>query len=256
MPTSQPTRSEMAASLRSRIPRSLHPVSRRLAGPVATLLAALAAAGALAAHGSTASAQPSASSAASFRADLSSAARLDAWTLDGNGVWAIRDGLLLLEKAGKPAGPIRRPGALAILKTSALGDASIAVELRSDAPEDVLRRDLLLVAGWQSPTRFYYVHLSAVRDDVHNGIFVVDEADRRRIDDRSDRPPLKDRAWHTARLVRTASTGRLEVFVDGEATPIMTATDRSILSGRLGVGSFDDTGAFRGIHVQGVPATP
>ena len=98
------------------------------------------------------------------------------------------------------------------------------------------------------------MHLSAVRDDVHNGIFVVDEADRRRIDDTSDRPPLKDAAWHTARLVRTASTGRLEVFFDGEAAPIMTATDRRIPSGRLGVGSFDDAGAFRGIGVQGVPA--
>jgi len=190
----------------------------------------------------------------SFRADLSSPERLDAWTLDGNGAWAIRDGLLLLEKAGVPSGPIRRPGALAILQTPALGDSSIEVELRSDAPEHVIHRDLLLVAGWQSPTRLYYVHLSAVRDNVHNGIFVVDNADRRRIDDTSDRPALKDRAWHTARLVRTASTGRLEVFVDGETAPIMTATDTSIPSGRLGVGSFDDAGAFRSIHVQGVPA--
>ena len=257
MPTSPPTRSEMPAPQRSRMPRSSGSVTRRLARPAATLLAVLAAAGSLAAQGSSsASAQRSAASHASFRADLSSAERLDAWTLDGNGVWSIRDGLLLLERAGVPAGPIRRPGALAILKTPALGDASIEVELRSDAPEDVIRRDLLLVAGWRSPTRFYYVHLSAVRDAVHNGIFVVDDADRRRIDDRSDRPALTDRAWHTARLVRTASTGRLEVFVDGDTAPIMTATDRSIPSGRLGVGSFDDTGAFRGIRVQGVPAAP
>ena len=64
-------------------------------------------------------------------------------------------------RPASPAGPIRRPGALAILKTPPLGDASIDVELRSDAPEDVIRRDLLLVAGWQSPTRLYYVHLSA-----------------------------------------------------------------------------------------------
>lgn len=238
-----------------RPPIATRTVMRRLAAPAAALLAGLVAVGSLAAQGS-ASARQSASSHASFRPDLSSAERLDEWTLDGNGAWAIRDGLLLLEKAGKPAGSIRRPGALAILKTPALADAWMEVELRSDAPEDVIRRDLLLVAGWQSPTRFYYVHLSAVRDGVHNGIFVVHDADRRRIDDTSARPPLKDRAWHTARLVHTASTGRLEVFVDGETTPIMTATDRSIPSGRLGVGSFDDTGAFRGIRVQGVPAAP
>lgn len=199
---------------------------------------------------------PTAGTMQTFGADLSSGARLDEWTLDGNGGWAIRDGLLLLEKAGRPGGPIRKPGALAILKTPALGDASIVVELRSDAPEDVLRRDLLLVAGWQSPTRLYYVHLSAIRDDVHNGIFVVGNADRRRIDDQSDRPALKDRAWPAARLVHTASIGRLELFVDGEAIPIMTATDRTIPSARLGVGSFDDAGAFRGIRVHGVPVQP
>jgi hypothetical protein len=230
---------------------------RRAAGVAGVLAASIAVAGALAAQapGPTPP-EGRAATAVSFQADLTSAERLDQWTLDGTGAWAIRDGLLRLEKAGVPAGPIRRPGALAILKTPALADASLDVELRSDAPESVIRRDLLLVAGWQSPTRFYYVHLSAVRDDVHNGIFLVHDADRRRIDERSDRPALTDRAWHTARLVRTASTGRLEVFVDGETAPIMTATDRSIPSGRLGVGSFDDAGAFRGIRVQGVAAAP
>ena len=94
------------------------------------------------------------------------------------------------------------------------------------------------------------MHLSAIRDDVGNGIS-WSTTDRRRIDETSDRGALTDRAWHRARLVRTVSTGRLEVFVDGEPNPIMTATDRTILSGRLGVGSFDDAGAFRGIHVEG-----
>jgi hypothetical protein len=193
----------------------------------------------------------------SVTADLSSAERLaDEWTLDGNGAWAIKDGMLVLEKAGVPGGPIRRPGALAVLKTAALGDATLEVEIRSDAPEDVVRRDLLLVAGWQSPTRFYYVHLSALRDNVHNGIFVVDGADRKRIDDESQRTPLTDRAWHQARLVRTVATGRIEVFFDGETTPVMTATDAAIPSGRLGVGSFDDTGAFRRIRVHGSPVQP
>lgn len=201
-------------------------------------------------------AQAPAPKAIDLRADLSSPERLDEWTLDGSGAWAIKDGLLVLEKAGVPSGPIRRPAALAILKTPKLGDATLDVEIRSDAPEDVIRRDLLLVAGWESPTRLYYVHLSAVRDAVHNGIFVVDGADRKRIDDRSDRPALKDRAWHRARLVRTPATGRIEVFVDGESAPIMTATDRSIPGGRMGVGSFDDTGAFRAIRVQGTAAVP
>jgi hypothetical protein len=220
---------------------------RRLARGAAGALAMALLAGAAAAAGQGPFA---------VQADLSSPERLAAWTLDGSGHWAIRDGELRLEKAGVPSGPIRRPGALAILETPALGEATLDVELQSHAAESVSRRDLLLVAGWQSPSRFYYVHLSAVRDDVHNGIFLVDGADRKRIDERSDRPALTDRAWHAARLVRSPESGRIEVFLDGARDPIMTATDRTIGAGRLGVGSFDDTGAFRGIRVQGTPARP
>ena len=114
----------------------------------------------------------------------SSAERLDAWTLDGSGAWTIRDGLLCSRRPASP--PVNPPaGGAGDPEDAGARRLSIEVELRSDAPEDVIRRDLLLVAGWQSPTRLYYVHLSAIRDDVHNGIFVVDNADRRRIDDRA-----------------------------------------------------------------------
>jgi hypothetical protein len=185
-----------------------------------------------------------------IRADLGAVERLASqWTLDGSGGWTIRDGLLILEKAGVPAGPIRRPGALAIVQSPPLRDATLEVELRSPAPETVRQRDLLLVAAWQSPTRFYYVHLSAVRDNVHNGIFLVDHADRRRIDTRSDRPLLTDQAWHRARLVHSA--GRLEVYFDGGTEPLMVAIDTTLAAGRMGVGSFDDTGEFRAIRVTG-----
>lgn len=179
------------------------------------------------------------------------------WTLDGSGTWAVRDGLLALDKAGIPAGRIRRPSALAIVKSPPLADAALEVALRSTAalPPVTPRRDALLVVGYQSPSRFYYVHLSAVRDDVHNGIFLVADADRKRIDTRSDTAPLTDGAWHRARVVRTAATGRIEVFVDGGTSPIMVATDRTLASGRAGVGSFDDTAEFRDVVVTGVAAT-
>ncbi len=67
---------------------------------------------------------------------------------------------------------------------------TLRVELRSTAamPKVTPRRDVLLVVGYQSPTRFYYVHISSAGDAVHNGIFLVDNADRRRIDERSRWP--------------------------------------------------------------------
>jgi hypothetical protein len=176
------------------------------------------------------------------------------WTLDGTGTWTMGDGLLSLVKAGTPGGPIRRPSALAVLNTPVFGDATLEVEVRSTAamPDVTPRRDVLLIVGYQSPTRFYYAHISSVRDEVHNGIFLVHDADRRRIDEQSATAPLVDREWHRARLVREADSGRIAVYYgDGEA-PIMTATDRTLPTGRVGVGSFDDTAEFRRVRVSGV----
>lgn len=185
---------------------------------------------------------------------LASAAELSSdWDLDGSGTWTIADGRLVLSKAGVPAGSIRRPSALAVLRSAPLTDVTLEADLRSTAalPDQTPRRDLLLVVGYQSPTRFYYVHISAARDDVHNGIFLVADADRRRIDTKSDTAMLTDQAWHRVRLERQASTGRIALYVDGGAEPIMVATDTTLAAGRVGVGSFDDAGEFRAIRVSG-----
>ena len=191
----------------------------------------------------------------SVRPSMAPEALAREWTLDGNGSWAVRDGVLALVTAGKAGGPIRRPSALALVNGPDLAATTLEVDVRSTAalPDVTPRRDALLVVGYQSPSRFYYVHLSAARDDVHNGIFLVNDADRKRIDTLSQVTPLTDQQWHRARLVRTPSTGRLEVFVDDMTTPIMIATDTTLTSGRAGVGSFDDTAEFRNIVVSGTP---
>ena len=52
----------------------------------------------------------------SLRPQLKGPGALVKWSLDGSGAWTIAEGKLILERAGKPAGPIRRPGALAVFK--------------------------------------------------------------------------------------------------------------------------------------------
>jgi hypothetical protein len=56
----------------------------------------------------------------SFRPQLTGPDALAQWSFDGSGSWIVTDGKLVLEKAGKPAGPIRRPAALAIFKMDPL----------------------------------------------------------------------------------------------------------------------------------------
>jgi hypothetical protein len=185
------------------------------------------------------------------RLDFATPDSLSTFTLDGSGTWEVKDHMLVLTKAGTPGGPIRRPSALAVLTSDPLVRADVQVEMRSTAPEEVKNRDLEIIFGYESPSRFYYVHLAGITDPNHNGIFLVDNKDRRRIDDGTAPPQLKDREWHSARLERDGRTGRIEVFVDGSKQPVLKATDATIPSGRVGLGSFDDTGEFRRFSVAG-----
>jgi hypothetical protein len=186
-----------------------------------------------------------------LRPDLGSAQRIAEWTLDGSGSWDVTEGTLRLVKAGTPAGPIRRPAALAILKSPPFTALTLEAEIKSTAPVDLPVRDVELIFGYESPTRFYYVHLAGITNAVHNGIFVVNDRDRRRLDEPNSVPQMKDQAWHRVRLERDPTSGRIEIFVDGSATPALKATDTTIAAGRIGFGSFDETGEFRNIVVTG-----
>jgi hypothetical protein len=110
---------------------------------------------------------------------------------------------------------------------------------------------LEIVFGYTSPSRFYYVHLAGITNDVHNGVFLVAGADRRRIDPGTTPPQLRDQNWHDVRLVRDGSTGRVQVYVDHAAAPAWDLIDATFPAGRVGLGSFDDTGEFRNVTVNG-----
>jgi hypothetical protein len=82
----------------------------------------------------------------SVRPTFADAARLAEWDLDGSGEWQVANGLLVLAKAGVPSGPIRRPAAIAILKTLPLVRVTVEGQIRSTAPLAV-NRDLEIVFG-------------------------------------------------------------------------------------------------------------
>ncbi len=186
-----------------------------------------------------------------LRPDLGSAQRIAEWTLDGSGTWDITANTLRLTGAGTPGGAIRRPAALAILKSPPLTKLTLEAEIKSTAPVDLPVRDVELIFGYESPTRFYYVHLAGITNAVHNGIFLVADADRRRLDQPDSVPQMKDQGWHHVRLERDPVSGRIEIFMNGSTTPALKATDTTIAAGRIGFGSFDETGEFRNIVVTG-----
>jgi hypothetical protein len=188
-----------------------------------------------------------------LRPEFIDARGLSQWDIEGNGQWRMSGNVLQLHTAGAPSGPIRKPAAMAIFKSAPVGDFTLDVEIRSTAPVDLAVRDVLLIFGYQSPTRFYYVHLSKRTDAVHNGIFLVNDADRKRLDAPTSVGRLADEAWHRVRLVRVAASGQTQVFFDADPIPVLSAVDATLTNGRVGVGSFDETAEFRAMALSPKP---
>ncbi|TPQ21632.1 PQQ-dependent sugar dehydrogenase [Streptomyces sporangiiformans] len=172
--------------------------------------------------------------------------------------WRFTGGEAILAEAGVARPGPRRPFEYAVLTAGrAYGDVQVDAEVRIDTPVEIRNRDVIIVFGYQSDTKFYYAHLSTDNTIYpHNGIFVVNDADRLRIEDqwngRTGAPPaITDTAWHKVRVVRCASTGEIAVYVDGSRQPLMTAVDTTLTAGRVGFGSFDNIGRLRGMTVRG-----
>lgn len=194
---------------------------------------------------------PAWANTASRRLDLTQALREQDWQWQGSGRWQLDAQTLRLTGAGTVRGPIRMPSALALLREPAFGVVTISAQLRSSASPRVAERDLLFVFGHQSPTRFYYAHLSAKADAIHSGIFLVADADRRRLDTVPAQGVFADQGWTGFRLVRDPASGAIEVFRADQKAPVLRAQDSTFASGRVGFGSFDDTGEFREIVIEG-----
>ncbi len=114
--------------------------------------------------------------------------------------------------------------------------------------ESYAHQSLCLFFGFQSPEKYYYVHLAKAADMNAHNVFIVNDAARRNIAKETTKGvEWKKDAWHTVRLVRRASTGEIEVYFDDMAKPIMKAEDKTFRTGFAGFGSFDDTGRFRSV---------
>ncbi len=178
------------------------------------------------------------------------------WVFEQPSLWKQEEGLLELVSPGTPLEGIRRPFSVAHLAgTQSVGDFHLTAQVKSTQDPDVVGRDVILVFGYRSESEFYYAHLSNDnKAAVHNGIFVVDGSDRRRIDDQGpENPPetrLMDEAWHQIRLDRDSQAGTIKVFMDDLRDPLITATDDTFDSGAVGFGSFDDTGAIQNIRLE------
>ncbi|NOR14854.1 MAG: hypothetical protein GQ544_04040 [Candidatus Aminicenantes bacterium] len=115
-------------------------------------------------------------------------------------------------------------------------------------------RDMAVIFHFQDPTHFYYVHFSASSDGFHNIIGLVDGKDRVKINHEEPGESvfrLKNRKYHDFKVTYSALTGEIKAYMDDMNTPILTAKDTTLGHGRIGIGSFDDTGSFDDIILWG-----
>jgi len=171
--------------------------------------------------------------------------------------WRVveKDGSMVYELVSPGIqGEIRAPTSWSILPEHDITSFELMGRLKCKTEASNPHRDMCIIFHFQDPTHFYYVHLSASSDSLHNIVGLVNGADRVKIN--SELPGesvfrLTDMEWHMFKVTYDASTGDIKAYMDDMNNPILTARDTILGHGRVGIGSFDDTGYFDDIKLWG-----
>ncbi len=177
-----------------------------------------------------------------------------AWTMADPAAWtwSREDGtpVLTLHRQQEFKPKVRSPFNLAWLQTPEWESFTLTVEARL-TKFDAGNNDLCIAFGGQEETRFYYAHLGEKADGVHHQLHLVDRADRRAITaTRTAGTPWQPGTWHRLKVVHDARAGKMAVYFDDMSHPVLTAEDRTLARGKIGIGSFDDLGQFRNLEVR------
>lgn len=159
------------------------------------------------------------------------------------------------KKRSKYKPPVRSPYNRSLVKNVNVGRFALDVYLQS-THKDYGHRDMCLFFGYQDNAHLYYVHLGKKTDDHANQIFIVNGKPRKKISTKTTPGTNWDDKWHHARIVRNVETGKIDVYFDDMTKPIMTAVDKTFVWGRVGLGSFDDTGNFDRVLLYGEKVKP
>jgi hypothetical protein len=84
----------------------------------------------------------------------------------------------------------------------------------------------------------------------------VNEAPRTKISTKTTPGTDWTDGWHAVRVVRRVADGTIEVYWNDMTTPVQTAKDGTFAWGRIGLGSFDDTGDWDDVVLRGTRVEP
>ncbi len=173
------------------------------------------------------------------------------WDVPVASEWSFENGVLKMLRARPQENKPRRPVQFALAQTDPYGELEIAVDVKRHV------KSMIIVYAWQKEGYFDYAHLSVdlpSKQPVHNGIFHCYGGDRVRISSLEGANALPTEDWTPVKLVYSANTGKVQVWVAGKALPSLLAVDMSLGAGRFGLGSFFETGAFRNLKFTSIPS--
>jgi len=143
----------------------------------------------------------------------------------------------------------RKPTQFALADTADFEKVTLEAEVKR------LAKSLIIVYAYRDDLHFNYAHLSgdsAKEQIVHNGIFHVYGGDRVRIS-RAEAPASLPAAgeWYKVRLDYDATSGTVDVTVNGQPNTSLHGIDLSLGAGQVGLGSFFETAVFRDVRITG-----
>jgi len=145
---------------------------------------------------------------------------------------------------------VRSPFNIARVKDLKVSDFVVQARMEQTGKE-YGHRDMVVVFGYQDPSHFYYVHIATKSDEVANSILIVNGQPRVSIVKERTEGTDWSTGFHDVRVVRDSAGGSIQGYFDNMDKSIMTAQDKTFLSGGIGFGSFDDTGAIDNVIVWG-----
>jgi hypothetical protein len=162
--------------------------------------------------------------------------------------------ILQLMKGKEPVSTLpRRPAQFAIAQTPDFSKVMVEADVKP------LGRSVMIVFAYHDSAHFNYAHLSTdpgTKVAVHNGIFHVYGGERVRISS-VDGPPAfpANNRWYHVVLTHDGKSGTVHVNVDGKPVPALHGVDLSLTDGKIGIGSFDETGEFKNVKITGMPTS-
>ncbi|MEM6805752.1 MAG: hypothetical protein AAF696_30415 [Bacteroidota bacterium] len=191
-----------------------------------------------------------------FEEDFEDSKDTRAFSMTDANAWRLHEASenrsLELFQQSKYQSRVRSPFNIALIKDLIVGDFVLEVDLIQTGRE-YGHRDMCVFFGAKDPSNFYYVHFASKTDDHAHNIFIVNDEPRTKISTKTS-PGIdwgeKDQL-HRIRIERTLADGMIKVYFDDMTAPIMEAEDRHFDYGKIGFGSFDDTGRVDNIKVWG-----